>query len=243
MMKRVLMMMLMVAATAASASAQVVQVTRGDSRHSVGFNLGYFALKGEDGRVDDDTIVANLFSIDPLAFEISDFNSVTVGGEWLYGVSDFLETGVGIGYYKKTVPSVYRDLVNDNGSEIAQDLRLRIVPISATVRFLPFGRDAPVEPYIGAGVGFFNWRYSESGEFVDSSSGDIFPATYEADGTAVGPVIVGGLRFPAGDAFTVGLEYRWQKAEGDTNPVESELLGDKIDLGGQSINFTMHIRF
>ena len=46
-----------------------------------------------------------------------------------------------------------------------------------------------------------------------------------------------------GDAFTIGGEYRWQKADGDTNQLESELLGSRIDLGGQSLNFTMHFRF
>jgi opacity protein-like surface antigen len=241
---RVTSLGLLLAASTASAHAQVVMVGRSDARHSVGFNLGYFAVKGEDGRnVDEDVLMANLFAQDPLAFEVKDFNYVRFGGEWLYGVSDFLETGASLGYYKRTVPSVYADLVNANGSEIAQDLRLRIIPITATVRFLPLGRGAAVEPYVGGGVGFFNWRYSESGEFVDSSDGSIFRNTYEADGTAVGPVILGGLRFPAGDALTVGVEYKWQKAEGDTNRVESELLGDKIDLGGQSINFTMHIRF
>jgi hypothetical protein len=240
---RVTSLGLLLAASAASAHAQVVMVGRGEARHSVGFNLGYFAVRGEDGRVDDDVLVADLFAEDPLAFEVKDFNYVTFGGEWLYGVSDFPETGASLGYYKRTVPSVYADLVNANGSEIAQDLRLRIIPITATVRFLPLGRGAAVEPYVGGGVGFFNWRYSESGEFVDSSDGSIFRNTYEADGTAVGPVILGGLRFPAGDALNVGVEYKWQKAEGDTNRIESELLGDKIDLGGQSINFTVHIRF
>jgi hypothetical protein len=92
-------------------------------------------------------------------------------------------------------------------------------------------------------VSFINWRYGESGEFVDSSDGSIFGETYEADGTAVGPVILGGLRFPAGDAFTVGVEYKWQKAEGDTKPAESQLLGNKIDLGGSSLNFMFHFRF
>jgi opacity protein-like surface antigen len=253
MMKRLLMMMVVVlAATAASASAQVVQVTRSDARHSVGFNLGYFMIKGEDARPDEcfvgtgdncDVLIANLRATDPLLFEVDDFNGFTFGGEWLYGVSEYLETGVGVGYYKRTVPSVYRFLENANGSEIAQDLKLRIVPITATVRFLPLGRSSSVQPYIGGGVGFYNWRYSESGEFVDSSDDSVFGATYEADGTAVGPVILGGLRFPAGDALSVGFEYKWQKAEGDTNRVESELLGDKIDLGGQSFSFTMHIRF
>jgi hypothetical protein len=43
--------------------------------------------------------------------------------------------------------------------------------------------------------------------------------------------------------LTVGFEYRWQGGSGDTNPVETQLLGSKIDLGNQSINFTMHFRF
>lgn len=240
---RLALVLVAVGAFTPSASAQIVQVTRDDARHSIGFNFGYFFVKGEDARVDDDVLVADLSAADPLLFEIKDFNSVTFGGEWLYAVSPYLETGVGIGYYQRSVPSIYRDLENVNGAEIAQDLKLRMVPITATVRFLPLGRSAAVEPYIGAGVGFINWRYSESGEFVDSSDDSIFRETYKADGTAVGPVILGGLRFPAGDAMTVGFEYRWQKAEGDTKPAESQLLGSKIDLGGQSINFTMHFRF
>jgi opacity protein-like surface antigen len=231
---------LLIGGLASPASAQVVQVTRADARHSVGFNLGYFMVKGEDSRVDDDVLLADL---NDLVFEVKDFNSWSLGGEWLYGVSNFLETGVGVGFYQRTVPSVYRDFVNDNGSEIAQDLKLRIVPITATIRFLPIGRGAAVEPYIGAGVGIFNWRYSEAGEFVDFSDGSIFREQFQADGTAVGPVIVAGLRFPVGDAFTAGFEYKWQRAEGDTNAVESQLLGDKIDLGGNTFGFTMHIRF
>lgn len=238
-------------AVTTTASAQVVQVTRADARHSIGFNLGYFMVKGQDGRADTcftsnddcDTLIADLRGTDPLLFQIKDFNFATFGGEWLYAVTDNVEAGVGVGFYSRTVPSIYRDVVNRTGAEIAQDLKLRMVPITATVRFLPVGRGGPVEPYIGGGVGFINWRYSETGEFVDSSNGDIFGATYEADGTAVGPVLLGGVRFPAGEAFTVGGELKWQKAEGDTNSVESQLLGNKIDLGGWSVNFTMHVRF
>jgi hypothetical protein len=232
--------MLVVGALASPANAQVVRVTRADARHSVGFNLGYFAVRGEADRVEGDVLVEDLSS---LAFRIGDFSGFTFGGEWLYGIGDFIETGVGLGYYQKTVPSVYDDFVNVDGSEIAQDLKLRIMPITATVRFLPTGRGSAVQPYIGAGVGFFNWKYSESGEFVDFSDGSIFREQYRADGTAVGPVVVGGLRFPVGDAFLTGIEFRWQKADGDTDRVESGLLGDKIDLGGWSTSWTMHIRF
>ncbi len=51
-----------------------------------------------------------------LAFQIDDFNAGTFGGEWLFGVGNFIETGVGVGYYQRTVHSVYRDFVNDNGA-------------------------------------------------------------------------------------------------------------------------------
>ena len=139
---------LLVGGLASPASAQVYQVTRADARHSVGFNLGYFMVKGEDGRVDDDVLLADLSD---LAFEIDDFNTWSIGGEWLYGVSKFLETGVSVGFSSRTVTSVYRDFVNDNGTEIAQDLKLRIVPIAATIRFLPVGRGAAVEP--------LHWRW------------------------------------------------------------------------------------
>ena len=181
--------------------------------------------------------------LNDLLFEIGDFSGFTFGGEWLYGIGNYIEVGAGLGYYQKTVHSIYRDFTHDNGSEIAQDLKLRIVPILATARFLPLGRGAAIEPYIGAGVGFFNWKYSEAGEFLDFSDDTIFRAQYSADGTAVGPVVLGGLRVPIGDAFTTGVEFRWQKAEGDINLVDTGLIGDKIDLGGWTTSWTMHIRF
>ncbi len=131
---------LSVAGLPSAASAQIVQVSRGDARNSVGFNLGYFAVRGEDVRIDDDVLLANL---DDLAFEIGDFSGFSFGGEWLYGIGDFIEAGVGVSYYQKSVPSLYRDFVDVDGTEILQDLKLRVLPITATVRFLPIGRAAP----------------------------------------------------------------------------------------------------
>ena len=45
--------------------------------------------------------------------------------------------------------------VNSNFSEIEQEFKLRIVPFTATFRFLPLGRKGAVQPYIGGGVGVF----------------------------------------------------------------------------------------
>lgn len=207
-------------------------------QQSVSFNIGYFAVKGEDGRVDGDVLVANrAFHI----FEIDELSGFTFGGEWLFPIGEFVEAGAGIGFYQKTVPSIYADLVNADGSEIMQDFKLRVIPISATVRFLPLGARSVVQPYVGAGLGIFPWRYSETGEFVDFDN-NIFRGNFVESGTAVGPLIFGGVRFPIGPGFSLGGEVRWQRAEGEFDEPEN-FNGDRIDLGGFTWQATFGIRF
>src|SRR4051812_38678581 len=137
---------LLVAAIAVPAQAQVTRVEEG--RQAIGFNLGYFAAKGIDSRADQDVLLANLsqgqFS---LAFDVNDFNGATFGGEWVIGLSNYLEAGVGVSFYQNTVPSVYAQKVRDDGREIEQELKLRIVPLTGTIRFLPIGRRG-VTPYV-----------------------------------------------------------------------------------------------
>ena len=226
----------------AAAQAQITRVSSTAHKQSIGVSLGGFFVKPEDSRVTGDVLVADLSDVQPLLFDIEDFNGFSVNGEWLVGLGDYLEAGFGVGYYQESVPTIYRDLQNDNGSEIEQTLKLKVVPLSATVRFLPIGSHK-VTPYVGAGIGAFNWRYSESGEFVDTSDNSIFRNTYVAKGWTAGPVILAGIRFPIADALTLGGEARWQKAEGDTDREETGLLGDKIDLGGWHAAVTFHFRF
>ena len=226
-----------------SPSAAHAQITRvnssSDWTQAIGFNIGYFALKGDDSRGEDDVLFRNKES---LLFDTKDFNGAQIGAEWLVGLGEYLEGGVGIGFYQRTAPSIYRSLVNADGSEIEQDLKLRIVPMNATVRFLPVGRRNSVQPYIGAGIGLFNWRYTETGEFVDPSN-NIFRASFKASGNEVGPVILGGLRFNLSEAFLVGGEVRYQDATGDTGGINEGFVGDRINLGGWTTNFAIHFKF
>lgn len=233
-----LVAVLLLLAGAASAEAQIRRV---EPTQSIGFNLGYFMLRGEDARPAGDVLLANLFDIEPLAFNINDFNGATFGGEWLFGLGEFLEGGVGAGFYRRTVPSVYANVVHETGREIEQDLRLRVVPLSATVRFLPVGRGG-VEPYVGAGIGVFNWRYSEVGEFVDTFDYSVFRDRFVANGTSAGALVLGGIRFPVADTWMIGGEVRYQRAEGNVG-ADTGLLGDTIDLGGWTTSLTFHLRF
>jgi hypothetical protein len=220
----------------APASAQVVQ--------SFQVNGGGFFPRGFDGRPSDDVLVENLSVAEPLLFDIDDFRGFTVNAEWGVGVSRRLEFAAGVGYYRSTVPSVYRNLVDVSGREIEQDLRLRIVPISGVVRLMPFGRASEIQPYIGAGVSALNYRYSEAGEFVDLTDFSTFPARFVASGTAPGGLFLAGVRFPiGGDIYGLTTEYRYQWGTGETGGADEGFLADKIDLSGGNFTFGFLMRF
>lgn len=214
------------------------------AQQSLSFNIGYFDLRGESSRVTGDTIVENLFADYPFAlgYRVSDFNSATYGAEWLFPLGKFLEGGVGVNYYQKTVPSFYADLVdNTTGRDITQDLKLRTVPITATIRVLPFGRRAAVQPYFGAGVAIIPWSYSETGDFADPSY-QTFSWEYKDSGTAVGPVIFGGVRVPVSRAFSIGGEVRYQQADSALDPAVG-FQGSRIDLGGITYQANFIVKF
>jgi hypothetical protein len=202
-------------------------------------SLGYFTPLGADARVEDDVLNVNRTF---LVFDIDEFNGASVGAEWLVPLGEFLEGGAGVSFSRRTVPSVYADFIDADGSEIDQDLRLRLMPIAFTFRLLPLGQQSAVQPYVGAGLGLINWRYSEFGEFADFGAGSppsIFEDSFVASGTKAGPLVLGGIRF-GGDAVTAGGEIRYQKADVD---LDNRFAGQKLDLGGWTYNFTIGVRF
>jgi len=210
------------------------------AQQSLNIYVGGFVPKGEDSRTDNDVLVGNLKN-GGLSFKIGDFSGATIGGEWLFGLGERLDAGVGVGIYSRNVPSIYRDLTHSNGSEIEQDLKLRVVPFTATVRFLPLGRGAAIQPYIGAGVGVFAWRYSETGEFVDFTDSSIFRDSFSGSGATAGPVVLGGVGIPIG-SWSVGGEIRYQSAQGELRN-DQGFAGTKIDLGGFNYLVSFKVRF
>ncbi len=204
-----------------------------------GVNVGGFLLKGEDGRSRDDALSNNLSF---LSFDLADFNGLVIGGDYLVSIGSFVEAGVGVGFYQRTVPSLYSDFVDSDGSEIEQDLKLRVIPVTATVRFFPLTRDAGLQPYVGGGVAFNRWRYSETGEFVDFSDGAIFRDNFVDEGTTTAPVFLGGLRFPLGASALLGGEYRYSRGKADLDPALG-FAGETLDIGGNTFLVTLQFRF
>ena len=218
-------------------------VPSASAQQSVSFYIGGFTPRAIDARSDDDVLVQNSVFLSTQnqvrGIDIGEFNAVTVGGEWLFGMTRHVEGGLGIGFYQQTVPTLYTDLVNINGTNIQQDLKLRIVPFTGSIRFLPLGNTASVQPYIGAGVGVYYWRYSETGQFVEFQN-NVFTGNFVGSGGAVGPVIMGGVRAPIGPA-SIGFEIRYQSAEGDL-PSDQGFAGSKSTWAG-SITVHHELRF
>lgn len=216
---------------------------------TVVFHVGGFVPRSEDGRSSQDCRSGQRECRDVLAenlrflvFDLSDFRGPQVGADWLVGIGRFAEAGVGVSFYRRTVPTIYADYVNRDGTEIAQDLALRVAPVSATFRLFPAGRDGAIQPYVGAGVSLLAWRYSESGEFVDFDDFSVFRDSFVDSGTTVGGVGLAGLRFAVSDQFGVGGEFRYQGGRADLDRTLG-FAGDKLDLGGFSWLFTTHIKF
>jgi hypothetical protein len=208
------------------------------AQQTVNFTVGFFTVRGDDSRVDDDVLLENS---EFLSFDIEEFNGITFGGEWLFPLGNFIEGSAGLGFYSQSVPSVYTDFFASDRTEIEQELKLRIIPVAFTFRVLPLGQSSPVQPYFGAGIGIFSWKYTESGDFINFGTPNlrVDPGTFEASGSETGPIVLGGIRF-SGDALSVGGEVRYQSAEGE---LSNEFAGDKIDLGGWTYQATIGIRF
>lgn len=220
---------------AAPASAQVVQ----------GFQIGIggFLPQGFDGRPPNDVLVTDLGAPDSqaLLFDIKHFNGGQIFGEWNVDVGQHLEFGAGVGFYRRTTPSIYRALQNSNGLDIPQDLRLRMIPISGVVRFMPFGKPGHVQPYVGAGIAAVVWRYSEFGQFVDDSQ-NIFQAAFVGHGVSPAGLLLGGVRVPMnGDVFGLMAELRYQWATGTLDT--TDFLSNKIDLNGTSVTVAFQVRY
>jgi hypothetical protein len=220
-------------------------VARADSLF--GIHGGGFFPDREENRNRRDVILNNLLVEDPFVYDVSDFDGGAIGGEYLLGLGDWFEAGIGATFYQRTVNTYYGDSVHPDGSNILTDLRLRIVPVTASFRYFPIGRTVPVQPYIGGGVNFYRWEYKEEGEFVDYRVSrpprPTFFDTFKDDGTAVGPIFLAGVRAPiGGDRFMIGGEFRWQGGTADLDPA-LQFTGDKLDLGGIGFVGTFHVRF
>jgi hypothetical protein len=220
-----------VTASASPAAAQ---------QQTVNFTFGGFVPRGEDARVDGDVLNENRTF---LVFEVDEFKSFTVGGEWLFPIGRLVEGGFGVSFTSRSVPTVYECCVDNNGREIEQELKLRRIPIDFTLRLTPLAQSSPVQVYVGGGLSLISWRYSETGDFIDFNNDfEVFPDQFVGSGTQAGAVFLGGVRFQ-GRGATAGFELKYHRADAEFDEDDATFAGPRIDLGGWSYQGTVGFRF
>lgn len=213
--------------------------TPAHAQQTLNLYIGGFVPRGLDSRDSSDVLLNDTSFLD---YNFNGFRQVTFGAEWLVALGDKTEAGLGVGYYVHTAHAVDAfNVFQDTGADIAADLRLRTIPFSATFRFLPMGHGNGIEPYIGAGITAINYKYSETGNFVATDGVTIVNGRFVGSGGAVGPVVLGGVRFPFGP-MGIGGEVRYQNAKGSL-PSDQGFAGSKIDLTGFNYLLTFNIRF
>ena len=225
---------LVLCAVLASAAPALAQ------QQTVNFTIGGFVPRGEDARVAGDVLTENRTF---LVFDIDEFKSAAVGGEWLFPIGSFVEGGAGVSFTRRTVPTVYDCCVDNSGNEIEQELRLRRIPIDLTLRVLPLSASSPVQIYVGGGLSLISWRYTETGDFIDFNNNRlVFRDTFVGKGVEPGGVVLAGVRFQ-GRTATGGFEVKYHKADADFESDDDEFAAPRIDLGGWTYQATFGVRF
>jgi hypothetical protein len=175
-----------------------------------------------------------------LAFEKQDLLGVYWGAELEMEMGRYFTGSFETGYYEQDVRTVYRDWEYEDGSAINQDISLRITSVEAGFKLYPMGYRNVFNPYIGAGVGAYFWKYYQGGEFIDFDDGSIY------EGEAYTTTVTPGFNARAGFVYrfkrTMGIQF-----EAKYTYLKGQLSGlfdpsfEKLDLSG--VTFTMGVNF
>jgi len=151
---------------------------------------------------------------DTFTLEPGDFDGFVYGAEVGLRLSDHFDLRFGVETSSRAAATHYRDFVRDDGSEVVQELRLRITPVTAGVRAHPLGSDRRIVPYVTGGVGAYLYEYREEGEFIDLASFYIFVDSFRDRNVGLGGYIGAGVELGMTESAYLLVEYRRHWASG-----------------------------
>ena len=122
----------------------VLLVTAPTEADSFSIRLGLFSPRG------DSRLWAE--NVETFDYAVTDFNSLFAEVEFDFELNEYVDVAMGVDGYSRTVASRYRDFVRDDGSEVVQDVRLRVAPVTVGARFFPAGKFHVLLPYVAGGL-------------------------------------------------------------------------------------------
>lgn len=208
--------------------------------YSLGFRVGLFEPDGESDLFRD--------GFEVFTGEVDDLDGASYTIDFNFAATNNIGVDVTFGSYSGDVVRGYRDASFDDFLRgVEHEATLRVSPLLVGVSFYPTGQNSVFRPYFGAGGGFYSWRYEESGEFVffaaDPVDDEIFAATFEDDGLALGYYLAAGIEINPRPHWGLFAEARWHRAEDDLNETFTESGVFDVDLSGREISLGLLWRF
>ena len=154
-------------------------------------------------------------------------------------------------YAGVTRGSEFRDFIDQSDNPIRQSTSFRRMPLMIGVRqyLTPRGRrvgnfawiPARVAPYVGAGAGAVWYQFTQTGDFVDFDTNEVFAGTLATSGWAPAANAAAGIEFTVTPRLAVTGQgnYLWARARpgGDFSGF------NRIDLSALSTSVGLLVRF
>lgn len=181
----------------------------------------------------------------------SDFRSPSFGFDLGVPFHPHFATVFSFDYARSSPHSESRDFMEENGDPVTQTTRFSQIPVTVSMRYYPIKMSETVGsyawvptrllPYIGGGIGFLHYNFSQTGSFVDRETLNIFDADLSSQGTVWTHHVLAGMDFSLSPSVFVNGEARYSWAEAG---LSSDFKGFKpIDLAGFKLQAGIYFRF
>ena len=205
----------------------------GRPRTFVGVSGGWLLASQRGGIFD--------FTRNLLTVEEGDFDTAVFRFEAGWSIAPRLDLVTEVGFSRATIPSEYRDFVDNDDLPIVQMTQLTQVPVGGSVRFwlTPRGREvgrfawvpSRLSVFTGAGGGALWYEFTQLGDFVDFVDLSIFTERLQSSGWTVERSRAGRCQRQS-HAAAVPQASRHDTA-GPATPLSGDFVGfDNISLSG-----------
>jgi Outer membrane protein beta-barrel domain len=226
-------------------AAAVLAIPASVSAGNLTLRGGGFFPSADSNLFNDDTDLYTRVGsgdVDPPGIGKSDWKGLTGGIAYFSKISRNVELGISVDGYSRQLDTSYRSYTRPDGSEIEQTLRLRMIPVGVSIRFVPTSRRASVAPYLEFGGDAIAYKYEEFGDFIDffDDSLPVLSDSFVSEGVGFGFHAAAGLKIPISPDFSLVGEGRFQHAK---HQMGDDFRNNEIDLSGWSATVGFNIRF
>lgn len=191
------------------------------------------------------------FVTNQLTLDRSDFNAASFGLDVAVALTSRADVTFGADFGQTTLPSEYRDFVDNMRLPIVQQTRMRETSLTGGVRFALMERGRQignfawvprtVVPYVGAGAGVVRFDVRQAGDFVDFVDNAVFFDVFRAFGWSPSAQVLGGVDIHLFRRVFLTFDGRYRWASGNLG---STWIGfDPLDLTGLRMSAGVNLAF